>query len=213
MFTWLPSDMPGIYPNIICLQLIVNPANKPVDQKRHNFTPERVAIIEAEIDKFLAANFIDEVAGATYQRLVTYWSKLLSVQTASRTSLRPFFKALKKGQKDKWDEEYKVAFQNLNTYLTSPPLLSKSVPSEHVHNSYHMKLNLDLLEGKRERAIVRVASYQQLKSYYDKMAKVRQFQLGDLVLKKTFITAQRQGLKKVKPNWEGPYMISQPGGR
>ncbi|CAL2276653.1 unnamed protein product [Prunus armeniaca] len=35
----------------------------------------------------------------------------------------PFFKALKKGQKDKWDEE-------CETYLTSPPLLSKPVPDE-----------------------------------------------------------------------------------
>ncbi|CAL2246251.1 unnamed protein product [Prunus armeniaca] len=42
----------------------------------------------------------------------------------------PFFKALKKGQKDKWDEECEVAFQNLTTYLTSPPLLLKAVPGE-----------------------------------------------------------------------------------
>ncbi|KAI5313097.1 hypothetical protein L3X38_042271 [Prunus dulcis] len=41
-------------------------------------------------------------------------------------------------------------------------------------NSEQMRLNLDLLEGEREKAIVRVASYQQrLKSYYDKRAKIR----------------------------------------
>ncbi|KAI5338873.1 hypothetical protein L3X38_018145 [Prunus dulcis] len=44
--------------------------------------------------------------------------------------LGPFFKALKKGQKDKWDEECEVAFQSLKTYLTSPPLLSKPIPGE-----------------------------------------------------------------------------------
>ncbi|CAL8992760.1 unnamed protein product, partial [Prunus brigantina] len=43
---------------------------------------------------------------------------------------RPFFKALKKGQRDKWDEECEVAFQNLKTYLTSPPVLSKLVYGE-----------------------------------------------------------------------------------
>ncbi|CAL9027380.1 unnamed protein product [Prunus brigantina] len=48
----------------------------------------------------------------------------------STDKCRPFFKALKKGQKDKWDEECEVAFQNLKTYLTSPPLLSKPVPGE-----------------------------------------------------------------------------------
>ncbi|CAL2245816.1 unnamed protein product [Prunus armeniaca] len=64
-----------------------------------------------------------------------------------------------------------------------------------------MKLKLDLLEGKRERAIVRVASYQhQLKPYYDKRTKVKQFQMSDLVFKKTIIIAQRQGSKKMKPN-------------
>ncbi|XP_008245026.1 PREDICTED: uncharacterized protein K02A2.6-like [Prunus mume] len=81
-------------------------------------------------------------------------------------------------------------------------------------NSEQMRLNLDLLEGEREKAIIRVASYQQqLKSYYDKRAKIRQFQPGDLVLRKAFITAQRQGSKKMKPNWEGPYVISRSGGR
>ncbi|CAL2245953.1 unnamed protein product [Prunus armeniaca] len=62
MFAWSPSDMPGIDPNIICHRLHVNPACKPVAQKRRNFAPERVAIIEAEIDKLLAAGFIEEVS-------------------------------------------------------------------------------------------------------------------------------------------------------
>lgn len=40
-------------------------------------------------------------------------------------------------------------------------------------NLKQMKLNLDLTEGECKRAIVRVASYvQQLKSYYNKRAKV-----------------------------------------
>ncbi|XP_034219224.1 uncharacterized protein LOC117630638 [Prunus dulcis] len=325
MFAWSPSDMPGIDPNIICHRLHVNPACKPVAQKRRNFAPERVAIIEVEIDKLLATGFIEEVsysewlanvvivakqeksewrvcvdytdlnkacpknnfplpridqlvdstsgnqllsfmdaysgynqimmheddkaktsfiiergtycykvmpfglknAGATYQRLVNkifkeqigktmevyvddmlvkapkradhignlaesfsllrqYRMKLnpskctfgvssgrflgylvtqrgieahprqikailemkspstvkeiqsLTSRAAalnrflsrSTDKCRPFFKALKKGQRDKWDEECEVAFQNLKTYLTSPPMLSKPVPGE-----------------------------------------------------------------------------------
>ncbi|CAL8148956.1 unnamed protein product [Prunus armeniaca] len=62
MVTWSPSDIPGIDPNIICYRLHVNHACKPVAQKRRNFAPERVAIIEAEIDKLLAAGFIEEVS-------------------------------------------------------------------------------------------------------------------------------------------------------
>ncbi|CAL2268663.1 unnamed protein product [Prunus armeniaca] len=325
MFAWSPSDMPGIDPNIICHRLHVNPACKPVAQKRRNFAPERVAIIEAEIDKLLAACFIEEVsysewlanvvlvakqekgkwrvcvdytdlnkacpkdnfplpridqlvdstsgnqllsfmdaysgynqilmheddkaktsfiiergtycykvmpfglknAGATYQRLVNkifkeqigktmevyvddmlvkapkradhlknlaeafsllrqYRMKLnpskctfgvssgrflgylvtqrgieahprqikaiLEMKSPSTVKeiqsltgraaalnrflsrstdkCKPFFKALKKGQRDKWDEECEVAFQSLKAYLTSPPLLSKPVPGE-----------------------------------------------------------------------------------
>ncbi|CAL2266599.1 unnamed protein product [Prunus armeniaca] len=62
VFAWSPSDMRGIEPQIICHRLHVNPAIKPIAQKRRNFAPERVAIIEAEIDKLLAAGFIEEVS-------------------------------------------------------------------------------------------------------------------------------------------------------
>ncbi|KAI5338049.1 hypothetical protein L3X38_017320 [Prunus dulcis] len=58
--------MPSINPQIICHRLHVNPAIKPVAQKRRNFAPERVAIIEVEIDKLLAAGFIEEVSYAEW---------------------------------------------------------------------------------------------------------------------------------------------------
>ncbi|CAL8168132.1 unnamed protein product [Prunus armeniaca] len=58
--------MPGIDPQIICHCLHVNPAIKSVAQKRRNFTPEWVAIIEVEIDKLLAACFIEEVSYAEW---------------------------------------------------------------------------------------------------------------------------------------------------
>ncbi|CAL9004835.1 unnamed protein product [Prunus brigantina] len=328
VFAWSASDMPGIDPQIICHRLHVNPAIKPIAQKRRNLAPKWVAIIEAEIDKLLAADFIEEVsyaewlanvvlvakkdkglwrvcvdytdlnkacpkdnfplpridqlvdstsgnqllsfmdayssynqimmyeddkvktsfiiergtycykvipfglknAGSTYQRLVNkifkeqidktmevyvddmlvkaperadhiknlaeafnllrkYNMKLnpskctfgvssgqflgylvtqrgieahpnqikailnmkspaitkeIQSLTGRATALnqflsrstdkcRPFFKALKKGQKNKWDDECEVAFQNLKTYLTSPPLLSKPIPGEDLY--------------------------------------------------------------------------------
>ncbi|CAL8135806.1 unnamed protein product [Prunus armeniaca] len=51
----------------------------------------------------------------------------------STDKCRPFFKALKKGHKDKWDDECEAAFQNLKTYLISPPLLSKPIPCEDLY--------------------------------------------------------------------------------
>ncbi|CAL2278268.1 unnamed protein product [Prunus armeniaca] len=97
-------------------------------------------------------------------------------------------------------------------------------------NCKQMKVNLDLLEEEREKAIVQVAAYQQqLTSYYNKKPRKnfhptlrKTFILhqcsscslpGDLVLRKTFITTPRQGSKKMKPNNEGPYVISRSGGR
>ncbi|KAB2607403.1 S ribonuclease [Pyrus ussuriensis x Pyrus communis] len=53
-----------------------------------------------------------------------------------------------------------------------------------------MATNLDLAEGEREKVIIHIATYlQQLLSSYNKRAKIRQFQPGDLVLRKAFITA------------------------
>ncbi|CAL2247864.1 unnamed protein product [Prunus armeniaca] len=52
--------------DIICHRLHVNPAIKRVAQKRRNFAPERVAIIEGEIDKLLVAGFIEEVSYAEW---------------------------------------------------------------------------------------------------------------------------------------------------
>ena len=66
IFAWSPSDMLGIDPEVACHKLHVDPAAKPVIQKRRHFAPERVAIIEAEIDKMLEARFIEEVAHSVW---------------------------------------------------------------------------------------------------------------------------------------------------
>ncbi|CAL9000702.1 unnamed protein product [Prunus brigantina] len=62
------------------------------------------------------------------QSLMGITTTLNRFLSRSTYKCRPFFKALMKGQRDKWDEECEVAFQNLKTHLTSPPLLSKPVP-------------------------------------------------------------------------------------
>lgn len=54
--------MLDINPQVICHRLYANRANNSIAQKRHNFSPEWIAIIEAKIDKLLAAGFIEEVS-------------------------------------------------------------------------------------------------------------------------------------------------------
>ncbi|KAM1492202.1 hypothetical protein ACFXTH_024249 [Malus domestica] len=66
VFAWSPFDIPDIYPKVACHKLHVNPTAKPVIQKRRHFAPERVAIIEAEIDKLLEVGFIEEVAHSAW---------------------------------------------------------------------------------------------------------------------------------------------------
>ena len=42
----------------------------------------------------------------------------------------PFFKLLKASEKFSWTEEANVAFAELKTFLTSPPVLTASQPNE-----------------------------------------------------------------------------------
>ena len=61
-------------------------------------------------------------------------------------------------------------------------------------NEELMKSELDLLEEKRELAKLRIASYQQRAArYYNSKVKVKQFQLGDLVLRKVLQNTKEVG--------------------
>ena len=76
-------------------------------------------------------------------------------------------------------------------------------------NNEHIKKNLDLIEEKRENAMVQLAYYQQkLKQGYDSNVKLRPLTPGDLVLRRVVGTAKNQAWEKLKPNWEGPYRIT-----
>ena len=72
-----------------------------------------------------------------------------------------------------------------------------------------MRLQLDLVDE------VRVTAEQRLERYQDRMAKHynsqvrhRDFQVGDLVLRKVMGIARDPIQGKLNPNWEGPYRIT-----
>ena len=76
-------------------------------------------------------------------------------------------------------------------------------------NEEQLTRNLDLIEEKREDAMVQLAYYQQkLKQGYDANVKLRPSTLGELVLRKVVGTAKNPAWGKLKPNWEGPYHIT-----
>lgn len=70
-----------------------------------------------------------------------------------------------------------------------------------------LRLNLDLLEERRELAALREAKYKsQTERYYNQKVRHTNLKVGDFVLRKNEASRQ-EGQKKLDPNWEGPYKI------
>ena len=73
--------------------------------------------------------------------------------------------------------------------------------------------NLDLIEEKRENAMVQLAYYQQkLKQDYDANVKLRPLTPGELVLHKVVGVAKNPAWGQLGPNQEGPYRITSKAG-
>ena len=71
-----------------------------------------------------------------------------------------------------------------------------------------LERSLDLIEERRENAMVQLAYYQhKLKQGYDTNVKLRPLAVGDLVLRKVLGTTNNPAWGKLGPNWEGSYQI------
>ena len=69
--------------------------------------------------------------------------------------------------------------------------------------------SLELIEERRENAMVQLAYYQhKLKQGYDARVKLRPLEPGDLVLRKILGTAKNTAWGKLGPDWEKPYRIT-----
>ncbi|XP_016648918.1 PREDICTED: uncharacterized protein LOC107880897 [Prunus mume] len=66
VFAWSHNDMPSISPEIISHRLSINPAVRPVLQKRRAYDPERYEAMRAEVDKLTSIGFIKEVDYPTW---------------------------------------------------------------------------------------------------------------------------------------------------
>ena len=72
-----------------------------------------------------------------------------------------------------------------------------------------LEKSLNLIEEKRENAMVQLAYYQhKLKQTYDANVKLRPLATGDLVLRKVLGIAKNLAWGKLGPNWEGSYHIT-----
>ena len=76
-------------------------------------------------------------------------------------------------------------------------------------NDRLLEISLDLIEERRENAMVQLAYYQhKFKQGYDARVKLRPLEPGDLVLRKVLGTEKNPAWGKLEPNWEGPYRIT-----
>ena len=76
-------------------------------------------------------------------------------------------------------------------------------------NEEALRLNLDLLDEKREQVLQRTKDYQRKTArYYDQKVKPRSYTPGNLVLKKLLPARKNPTHGKLRPNWEGPYIVS-----
>ncbi|XP_075642022.1 uncharacterized protein LOC142613527 [Castanea sativa] len=90
-----------------------------------------------------------------------------------------------------------TGFSTLRTSFFSPD-----------NNNGLLEKSLDLVEERRENAMVQLAYYQhKLKREYDAHVKLRLLALGDLVIRKVLGNAKNPAWGKLGPTWEGPYRI------
>ena len=88
-----------------------------------------------------------------------------------------------------------------------PTLKTQSFNSS--NNDELLERSLDLIEERKESAMVQLAYYQhKLKQSYDAKVKLRLLEHGDLVLRKVLSTVKNPVWGKLGPNWEGPYRIT-----
>ncbi|XP_075642005.1 uncharacterized protein LOC142613515 [Castanea sativa] len=75
-------------------------------------------------------------------------------------------------------------------------------------NKEAIRLQLDLVDEVRATAEQRLARYQDLMAkYYNSKVRHRNFQVGDLVLKRVLDATRDASQGKLGPNWEGLYRI------
>ncbi|KAK8951092.1 hypothetical protein KSP39_PZI003623 [Platanthera zijinensis] len=79
-----------------------------------------------------------------------------------------------------------------------------------VDNDEEQRLSLDLVEELRELASIRQEEVKRRMSrYFDKHVRVKQFEKGDLVLKKVDAAGRGASVGKLNPNWEGPFIVKE----
>ncbi|GJR70566.1 reverse transcriptase domain-containing protein [Tanacetum coccineum] len=82
-----------------------------------------------------------------------------------------------------------------------------------VQNDEALEINLDLLEERREQAVIREAkSKSKMEKYYNSKVRNTSFKPGDLVYRSNDVS-RAEGVGKLGPKWEGPYEVTEALGK
>ncbi|GJU44293.1 hypothetical protein Tco_1201559 [Tanacetum coccineum] len=87
----------------------------------------------------------------------------------------------------------------------------KSVPGQESqeYNEEEQRLNLDLLQERREAAAIREAKYKtKMEQYYNKRVRPAGFRPGEFVYRRNE-ASRMENEGKLGPNWEGPYRVTE----
>jgi len=80
-------------------------------------------------------------------------------------------------------------------------------------NAIQLCLTQDQSDERRQEAQIRIAAYQQqIKAFHHKKVKVREFQVGEIVIKRVIQSTKERNTGKLGPNWEGLYIVIAIGG-
>ena len=75
-------------------------------------------------------------------------------------------------------------------------------------NDDKLRVNLDCLDEVRDKVSSKMKEYQRkMAEYYNKRVKLRQLDIGDLVLRKVTTAIKDPTQGKLGPTWEGPYRV------
>ncbi|GKA23180.1 reverse transcriptase domain-containing protein [Tanacetum coccineum] len=118
-------------------------------------------------------------------------------------------RSLGEGIKARLGEGNKNWIEELPHVLWAHRAMIKSSHVDAAHNNAELRLNLDLLEERRERAAIREAKAKlQMTKYYNARVRGVTFRPGDFVYRSNDAShAVAEG--KLSPKWEGPYEVTE----
>ncbi|KAL8124074.1 hypothetical protein AgCh_011906 [Apium graveolens] len=151
------------------------------------------------------------------------------VQVTNRILLRGIEKRLKEN-KNKWPEELPSV---LWSYKTSPKTSTRETPFKLAYgteamlpievgfpshrainfdeeaNEEGLRTNMELIDEVRDQAVERMERYKEkTREHFRKKSRVKNFQVGDLVLRDTEASYPTNTIK-LMPKWEGPYKVKE----